>query len=137
MRAQDFGFMGSSFTTVKSPNIDAWAKSPSAMLLKDMHSGGTVCSPTRSSVLTGRNSWRDCVHGVYGPGDPTLGPSMNNGALGDHNDTFAPQFTFTVADAIHAADPALGYSDGTFIAGKWQTSTQNLLSLTHCTFKHP
>lgn len=44
--------MGSSFTTVKSPNIDAWATSPSAMLLTDMHSGGTVCSPTRSSVLT-------------------------------------------------------------------------------------
>lgn len=68
---------------------------------------------------SGRNSWRDCVHGVYGPGDPTEGPSTNNGALGDHNDTFAPQFTFTVADAIHAADPDLGYADGTFIAGKW------------------
>lgn len=26
---------------------------------------------------------------------------------------------FTVADAIHAADKELGYSDGTFIAGKW------------------
>ena len=68
------------------------------MLLKDMHSGGTVCSPTRASLLTGRNSWRDCVHGVYGPGDPTDGPSSNNGAPGDHNDTFAPQYTFTVAD---------------------------------------
>ena len=63
--------------------------------------------------------WRDCVHGVYSPGDPTEGPSRNNGALGDHNDTFAPQYTFTVADAIHAADPSLGYDDGTFIAGKW------------------
>jgi hypothetical protein len=152
----DFGFMNSSFTTVKSPNIDAWAQAPTSMLLKDMHSGGTVCrqvqhpnhphhhqpapqptgvsclilsidltggcmycSPTRASLLTGRNSWRDCVHGVYGPGDPTEGPSMNNGALGDHNDTFAPQFTFSVADAIHAADPSLGYEDGTFIAGKW------------------
>lgn len=118
----DFGYMGSEYTTVKSPNIDAFARAPGSMLLRDMHSGGTVCSPTRASVLTGRNSWRDCVHGVWGPMDPTEGQGKNNGATGPHaaNDTFAPMNTFTVADAIHAADPALGYGKGsTFIAGKW------------------
>ena len=49
----DFGFMNSSFTTVKSPNIDAWAQAPTSMLLKDMHSGGTVC---RSSIQTTRTT---------------------------------------------------------------------------------
>ena len=113
----DFSFIGSDFNTVHSPNVDTFARGPHSMLLRDMHSGGTVCSPTRATVLTGRNAWRDCVHGVWGCFDPTdcPGGSSNNGG----SKKFAPARTFTVADAVHAADEKLGYGDGTFIAGKW------------------
>ena len=122
----DFSFMGSNYTTVKSPNIDKFAHSPHSMLLRDMHSGGTVCSPTRSTLLTGRNEWRDCVHGVWSCFDPTDCPKggSNNGG----SKKFAPKGTFTVADAVHAADPSLGYEGGTFIAGKWFACTCNARS---------
>lgn len=57
------------------------------------HSGGTVCSPTRATVLTGRNHFRDCVDYVYGCSDMTeCVPSFN----------FAPENTFTVGDAVRA-----------------------------------
>ena len=39
--------------------------------MQDFHSGGTVCSPTRATVLTGRNHFRDCVNYVYGCSDMT------------------------------------------------------------------
>lgn len=74
------------------------------------------------TLLTGRNEWRDCVHGVWSCFDPTdaCNSNFNNGG----SKKFAPKRTFTVADAIHAADrqnPNLGYNDGTFIAGKVRT----------------
>ena len=59
--------------------------------MQDFHSGGTVCSPTRATVLTGRNHFRDCVDYVYGCSDMTeCVPSFN----------FAPQKTFTVPMAV-------------------------------------
>ena len=62
---------------------------------QDFHSGGTVCSPTRATVLTGRNHFRDCVDYVYGCSDMTeCVPSFN----------FAPQKTFTVPMAVRAAN---------------------------------
>ena len=61
---------------------------------QDFHSGGTVCSPTRATVLTGRNRFRDCVDYVYGCSDMTeCVPSFN----------FAPEKTFTVPMAVRAA----------------------------------
>ena len=47
--------------TALTPNIDAWVKRDGTVLMQDFHSGGTVCSPTRATVLTGRNHFRDCV----------------------------------------------------------------------------
>ena len=59
--------------------------------MQDLHSGGTVCSPTRATILTGRNHFRDCVSYVYGCSDMTeCVPQFS----------FAPQHTFTIADAV-------------------------------------
>ncbi len=41
---------------IKTPNIDKFADE--GVIMTDFHSGGTVCSPSRSSLLTGRNPYR-------------------------------------------------------------------------------
>ena len=83
--------------------------------MQDFHSGGTVCSPTRATVLTGRNHFRDCVNYVYGCSDMTeCVPSFEFNAD-----------VFTVADAARAA--GIGYES--MFSGKctWDlsTTTQN------------
>lgn len=57
--------------TAATPNIDAWANRQGSIILQDFHSGGTVCSPTRATVLTGRNHFRDCVDFVFDCSDMT------------------------------------------------------------------
>ena len=64
----DFGYNNG---TAKTPNIDAWAARKGSIKMQDFHSAGTVCSPTRASVLTGRTPLRDCINGVYGCSDMT------------------------------------------------------------------
>ncbi len=41
---------------IKTPNLDRFASE--GVLLTDCHSGGTVCSPSRAALLTGRNPYR-------------------------------------------------------------------------------
>ena len=43
--------MGYSGGTAHTPHIDAWAKAKGSVMMHDFHSGGTVCSPTRASIL--------------------------------------------------------------------------------------
>ena len=47
--------------TVNSPRIQEWIEMDGTITMQDFHTGGTVCSPTRATVLTGRNHFRDCV----------------------------------------------------------------------------
>ena len=93
----------------KTPNIDNWAlRRPGSVILQDFHSGGTVCSPTRATVLTGRHHFRDCVDNVYEcPDMRSCVPRFE----------FAPSRTFTVGDAVRAAGPE--YEGGAYFAGKW------------------
>ena len=92
--------------TALTPNIDAWVKRDGTVLMQDFHSGGTVCSPTRATVLTGRNHFRDCVNYVYGCSDMTeCTPSF----------PFAPARTFTIGDAARAA----GLGHESMFSGKW------------------
>ena len=92
--------------TAKTPNIVEWTQTPGTVLMQDFHSGGTVCSPTRATVLTGRNHFRDCVNYVYGCYDMTeCVPSFN----------FAPNRTFTIGDAARAANA--DYQS--WFGGKW------------------
>ena len=50
---------------IKTPHIDALAES--GVRLTDCHSGGTVCSPSRASLLTGRNPYRVGFYYIAGP----------------------------------------------------------------------
>ena len=100
---QDFSYNNG---TAKSPNIKAWTEADGTVVLQDFHTGGTVCSPTRATVLTGRNHFRDCVDYVYGCSDMTeCVPKFE----------FAPQNTFTIGDAARAANK--GYES--WFGGKW------------------
>lgn len=92
--------------TAKSPNIKAWTEADGTITMQDFHSGGTVCSPTRATVLTGRNHFRDCVDYVYGCSDMSeCVPHFN----------FAPQHTYTAPMAVR--DAGKGYSS--WFGGKW------------------
>ena len=54
----DVGYQGGPAST---PNLDAMAAGQHSIQLKRQYSGGPVCSPTRGTVLTGRNHNRYCV----------------------------------------------------------------------------
>jgi arylsulfatase A len=51
---------------IKTPNIDQLAAE--GVRLTDCHSGGTVCSPSRSALLTGRNPYRSGFFYISGGG---------------------------------------------------------------------
>eukprot|EP00055_Hartaetosiga_balthica_P007453 m.25605 g.25605 ORF g.25605 m.25605 type:complete len:548 (+) comp5782_c0_seq2:46-1689(+) len=110
----DIGWADLSYNngTAYTPNLDALAKANGSVLFQDFHSGGTVCSPTRATILTGRNHFRDCVDFVYDCSDMTE-------CVPDF--LFAPKRTFTVGDALRTITSAsLGespYYSGFF--GKW------------------
>jgi len=99
----DVGYNGG---TANTPRINQWAERDGTIVMKNFHTAGTVCSPTRASVLTGRNPFRDCVNGVYGCSDPTECTP---------NFPFAPRGTFTIADA--AREAGKGYVSQFW--GKW------------------
>ena len=84
----DTGFNG--HPILKTPNMDAMAKS--GLVLNQFYAGAPVCSPTRGSVLTGRNNNRVDI--------------LNHGH-------FMADKEYTIANALKGA----GYVTGHF--GKW------------------
>eukprot|EP00750_Incisomonas_marina_P002570 INCI1244.2.p1 GENE.INCI1244.2~~INCI1244.2.p1 ORF type:complete len:657 (-),score=87.74 INCI1244.2:42-2012(-) len=104
----DIGWADFSYNngTAASPRIREWTQQDGTIVMQDFHTGGTVCSPTRATVLTGRNHFRDCVDYVYGCSDMTE-------CVPDFE--FAPQHTFTIADAARAA----GKNYTSHFGGKW------------------
>ena len=63
--ADDLGYCDLSIygnKTIQTPNIDMLGKN--GLLLTDFHSNGTVCSPTRAALLTGKYQHRVGVKGV-------------------------------------------------------------------------
>ena len=44
-----------------TPNLDAMADGPNSIQFNQHYSGGPNCSPTRGTVLTGRNHNRYCI----------------------------------------------------------------------------
>ena len=63
MMSDDLGYgdLGYSGGKAETPHLDTMAASPHALLLTRYYSGAPVCSPTRGTVLTGRNHNRYCV----------------------------------------------------------------------------
>jgi len=49
---------------IETPNIDKLAEE--GVLMTDCHSGGTVCLPSRSALLTGRNPYRSGFFYIHG-----------------------------------------------------------------------
>ena len=93
-----------------TPNLNKMAHSDNAILLQRHYSGSPVCSPTRGTVLTGRNHNRYCVWGANG----ARGAGEKN-----RTDFKIPQLMplplseITVAKVLQKA----GYSTALF--GKW------------------
>ena len=54
----DVGYNGGSAST---PNIDKMARGPHSAQFSQFYSGSPVCSPTRGTLLTGRNHNRYCI----------------------------------------------------------------------------
>ena len=48
----------------KTPHIAAFATGPNSVHFRRFYSGGAVCSPTRSSMVTGRTPTRECIINV-------------------------------------------------------------------------
>ncbi|WP_233553660.1 sulfatase family protein [Algoriphagus lacus] len=82
---------------IKTPNLDQFAKE--GVRMTDMHSAGTVCSPSRASILTGRNAYRSGFYNITG----FFGTTLNKGEI------TLPQLLKTV-----------GYETAFF--GKWHLS---------------
>jgi len=74
--ADDLGYgsinaYGASKEFVYTPNLNQLAQE--GMLFRDGYATGSVCSPTRYALLTGRYSWRtDLKAGVVSKNDPML-----------------------------------------------------------------
>lgn len=69
----DVGCYGA--TKIKTPNIDSLAKEGRSFM--NAYTPGSVCSPTRYGLMSGRYFWREPRHhptGVHAPGGPLLFP---------------------------------------------------------------
>ena len=105
--ADDLGWGDVQYNNGKAatPNLNEMAHSPNTILLQRYYSGGPVCSPTRGTVLTGRNHNRYCVwdaNGGRGTADFVIPETMP-----------LPLSEITVAEVMKQA----GYSTAMF--GKW------------------
>ena len=63
MMADDLGYGDVHYSggLAETPNLDAMASGPNSIHLRRYYSGGPVCSPTRGTILTGRNHNRYCI----------------------------------------------------------------------------
>jgi arylsulfatase A-like enzyme len=100
----DVGFQGGN-AHVPTPNIDSIAKN--GVIFTNGYVTGTVCSPTRAGLLTGRYQQR--FGHEFNPGG---GRRPNGGAVG------LPKDERTIADGLKDA----GYS--TAIVGKWHLGSE-------------
>ncbi len=100
----DLGFSGSTF--YETPNIDDLARKSTQFT--NAYAAGSVCSPTRASIMTGKHPVRinitDWIPGQNPKGKPLSGPQ-------DLNEL--PLQDTTIAELLRAN----GYQ--TFFAGKW------------------
>ncbi|MEQ9287141.1 MAG: sulfatase [Cyclobacteriaceae bacterium] len=100
----DLGYSGSTF--YETPNIDALSKT--SIRFTHAYASGSVCSPSRAAIMTGRHPARlgitDWIPGSMPKNEKLLGPAIPNEL---------PLEETTIAEALNQN----GYS--TFFAGKW------------------
>ena len=106
MLADDLGYGDLHYTgsPAETPNLDAMATGPNSIQLTRYYAGAPVCSPTRGTVLTGRNHnrycmWRANIGRGHDFADPMLMP--------------LPPTEISVATILQQS----GYQTGIF--GKW------------------
>ena len=95
----DLGCMGSN--SYETPNIDQFAKE--GMIFDNFYAGGPVCSPTRASILTGKNTARTGITTYL------ITPTQD----AEYVTHELPLSEFTLAEAFKKN----GYTTGIF--GKW------------------
>ncbi len=95
----------------RTPNLDALAGADSTIVFDRFYSGSPVCSPTRSSLLTGRTPDRECVFNAEGCGQEPAWSCINPQPFPGGYESGVG--VFTIADAAKAA----GYA--TFHGAKW------------------
>ncbi len=81
---------------IETPHVDQLASE--GMIFTDMHSGSSVCTPTRYGLLTGRYSWRT---------------KLQSGVVQGHAPCLIDSQTLTIAEMLKK----MGYHTG--IVGKW------------------
>lgn len=105
----DLGYSGSTF--YETPNIDEFSKN--SIQFTNAYSAGSVCSPSRASILTGRHPARinitDWIPGSNPKNQKLLGPE-------DLNEL--PLNEVTIAEVLKEN----GYK--TFFAGKWHLGNE-------------
>ena len=98
----DVGYNGGNAST---PNLDAMASGAHTLHLTRYYSGGPVCSPTRGTVLTGRNHNRYCIW--------TANAAGGKGDFGTPEKMPLPTSEVTIAEILKE------YGYQTAIFGKW------------------
>ena len=81
---------------IETPNVDRLVSE--GMTFTDMHSGSSVCTPTRYGLLTGRYAWRT---------------KLQSGVVQGHAPCLIDSQTLTIAEMLKE----MGYTTG--IVGKW------------------
>ncbi len=71
---------GTHTSPVKTPNMAAMARSNNTVHFRRFYSGGIVCAPTRSSMLTGRSPTRECIINVERNALPTTVSNLTTAA---------------------------------------------------------
>lgn len=118
----DIGIYGSSF--YETPNIDKLATT--GMRFTQAYAAGSVCSPTRSSILTGKNPARTYHTQYFGGPQPGDMSEEHWAWTGAHRKLeparylpYIEQSDTTLVEAFKQA----GYK--TFFAGKWHLGRKN------------
>ena len=100
----DLGYTGSDF--YETPNIDALSEV--SIQFTNAYASGSVCSPTRASIMTGKHPARVNITDWLQGNDP-----KNEKLLGPQDLSELPLDELTIAEIMQAN----GYK--TFFAGKW------------------
>ena len=120
----------------RTPHLDALASSPGTLVFDRFYSGSPVCSPTRSSLLTGRTPDRECIFNAEGCGQVPAWSCINPQPFPVGFATNSSQI-FTVANAasragyksLHSGKYHLGNffpkknPSPSFAYSKWPTAT--------------